>query len=163
MLSTRTFLFRCSTISQRNCAIIQHTHTFSSLDAASSSKQPKKQKKKGKVKEGSGDKIYDTLVRCIDAPQRKAPRASEEEMARRFQIGKQYVIGKFKQHNELNHDLSCKIKMKRFAVKMLPRGTMLKEEALKITDDGPPIYRHIALDTPPIPGYQVSDWVRKEE
>ena len=84
-------------------------------------------------------------------------------MARRFEIGRQYVIGKFKRHNELNHDLTCKIKMKMFAVKMLPRGTRWKEEALKITDEGPPLYRHIPLDTPPIPGYKVSDWVRKEE
>jgi hypothetical protein len=149
---------------------IKSIYNFSSK--AKASVPPKKQKKKVSKGGGAGkkdvgisdsDKIYKTMVACLDAPGRKAPRASDEEMARRAAIGRQYVIGSFEQHNELNHDISCKIKMKIFAVKMLPRGTMWKEEALKITPEGPPLYRKIPLLTPPIPGYKVSDWVKLEE
>lgn len=160
-------------IAASHCQSAQHhrksIYNFSSKAKASA--PPKKQTKK--VNKGGGpgdkevgisssDKVYKTLVACLDAPGRKAPRASDEEMARRAEIGRQYVIGNFEQHNELNHDISCKIKMKIFAVKMLPRGSMWKEEALKVTREGPPLYRKIPVLTPPIPGFNISDWIKND-
>jgi hypothetical protein len=158
--------------SHRKPATLHSARVFGFSTKATSASTPQSKQKK-KVSKGGGaggkgggvsasDKIYNTLVACLDAPGRKAPRASDEEMARRAEIGRQYVIGCFQQHNELNHDISCKIKMKIFAVKMLPRGTMWKEEALKITNEGPPLYRKIPVLTPPIPGYNVSDWIKED-
>jgi len=167
MLSTIKSLVE---LSRRPPTIAYWAKVVSMSSKAPAANPVKKQQPRGKGKPaGSGkgggsasDKIQNTLMACLDAPKRKAPRASEEEMARRSEIGRQYVIGKFRRHNEINHDISCKIKMKIFAVKMLPRGTKWKEEALKVTNEGPPLHRKIPLLTPPIPGYKVSDWVRND-
>ena len=124
----------------------------------------KKKKKKGKEKTAERDRNLDIILRSLDAPfSKESPEPDEEEKARRFQIGRNYVIGMFERHNEMNHDIACKIKMKNFAIKMLPRNSKLKEEALKIDDLGPPLWRPIAADTPPIPGYDPSKFVLREE
>ena len=88
---------------------------------------------------------------------------SPEEKARRYQIGRNHVIGRFQQHNDLNHDLTCKIHLKKHAVKMLPRNSKLKEEAMKIDSEGPPLWRHIAKWTPPIPGFNPSEFANKDD
>jgi len=143
--------------------------SFSSLFSEDDQKVTKKKKNKKKQKkektQSEKSKITDILIKCADAPIESPPPASDEEMERRYQIGRNYVIGKFKEHNERNHDLACKIKMKQFAIKMLPRGTMWKEEALKIStgdDGGPPLWRRVAVDTPPIPGFNAADWIQDE-
>jgi hypothetical protein len=128
------------------------------------SKQVKKQKKtKGERVDTAEDKALDVMIRCLDTPARKAPRASDEEMARRAELGRQYVIGKFRQHNELEHDVACKIKMKMFALKMLPRDTAWKTEALKTDGEGPPMWRPIPAHTPPNPDYRPEDLISEEE
>lgn len=96
----------------------------------------------------------------------KPPPASPEEMARRAEIGRNYVIGKFKRHNKLQHDLACKIKMKNHAIRMLPRDTMWKEEALKVDVTGEgmvPKWRRIPVDTPPIPDFDISKFIVRDE
>ena len=85
----------------------------------------------------------------------KEPPISEEEQQRRHDIGRNYVIGRFEQHNAFHHDLACKLAMKQHAIKMLPRNSKIRDEALR-TDynlDGvePPLARHIPQETPPAP------------
>jgi len=126
-------------------------------------KKEKKSAKKGK--EGGRDRALDLLIRAIDAPVSEPPPASAEEMQRRFDIGREYNIGTSKRHNERNHDLNCKLRMKQHAIDMLPRDSMWKEEALKLDedDDGPPMWRHVPVWTPPIPGFDPSQFIADEE
>ena len=113
--------------------------------------------------EGGRDKNLELILASLNAPERKEPEISAEEKARRYDVGRNYVIGRFRQHNEIHHDLACKIQMKKHAVKMMPRDSMLKEEAMKIDGEGPPVWRHIAKWTPPIPGYNPSDFVEDDQ
>lgn len=53
--------------------------------------------------------------------------------------------------------------MKKHAVNMLPKQSTLKEHAMKIDDQGPPPWRHLAAWTPPIPGFDPAKFMEKEE
>uniref|UniRef100_A0A7S2WNR0 Uncharacterized protein n=1 Tax=Eucampia antarctica TaxID=49252 RepID=A0A7S2WNR0_9STRA len=126
----------------------------------------KKKNKGAVVEEGGRDRMTELLIRAFDAPSQSAPPASEEEMARRHEIGRNYVIGCFSRHNETNHDLNCKIRMKNHAINMLPRNSWIKEEALKISDEDdalPPMWRSIPVDTPPIPGFDPAKLILEDE
>ena len=86
-------------------------------EARTAQKKVKKEKKGPSAsklaKESSAEnKLYELQIKAFDAPGRDPPRASEEEMERRYHVGRDYVIGCFKRHNELNHDLAVKIRMK---------------------------------------------------
>ena len=156
-----------------------------------SSEEPKTaQKKVNKEKKGpstakiekadSAEKrMTDLLIKAFDAPSLVPPPASAEEMERRYNVGRNYVIGCFRRHNELHHDLAVKIRMKRYALRMLPREGidlgdaitaadgrsvygMWKAEALKVNDNwGPPDHRHIPMYTPPIEGFDISQYMNK--
>ena len=110
-------------------------------------------------------------MKIVDAKPRTPSKPSKEEAERRYNLGRNYVIGNFKRHNEIHHDLSCKIKMKDHAIKMLPRDNdekfgYLKAQALSISIDPehmPPFYRPIAVDTPPIKGFDASKFINEEE
>lgn len=147
------------------------------------------------AKEAHATKMQRLMVMAIDAPYIGPPPASEEEMARRYQIGRNYVIGCWERHNALNHDLAVKIRMKKYAIKMLPRegqvgDSMLesmeeaagqnettrreskqtsvygrwRSEALKIDDwNGPPSWRPIPMYTPPIPGFDIEEYMINED
>lgn len=131
-----------------------------------------------KAKESQSAKMTELMRKAFDAPYRKPPQAPEEEMERRHNVGRNYVIGCFKRHNEWNHDLAVKIRMKKHAVRMLPKkgdvgdeivdgksiyGTW-NAEAMKINDNwGPPNHRPIAMHTPPIPGFDASLYKDEEE
>ena len=100
---------------------------------------------------------------ALDAPSKVEPPVSVEEAQRRAKIGRDYVIGRFRQHNEIDHDLTCKIKLKQHALKMLPPGR-LRDEALKIDErQVAPLWRHIAVWTPPIPGYDPTEFAEKKD
>jgi len=103
------------------------------------------------------------ILAALDAPMRKESVISEEEKQRRAEIARNYTIGRFRQHNELDHDLTCKIKMKLHAVNMLPKNSKLREEALKVDDSGPPLWRNLPVWTPPIPGFDASQFSTEEE
>lgn len=105
----------------------------------------------------------DMVLRSLDAPMRKPPEISPEEQERRKEIGRNYVIGCFNEHNERNHDLSCKIKMKQHAVSMLPKRSKIKEEALKISDEMPPTWRKVPTWTPPIENFDPEMFLKKGE
>ena len=86
-------------------------------EARTAQKKVKKEKKGPSAsklaKESSAEnKLYELQIKAFDAPGRDPPLASEEEMERRYHVGRDYVIGCFKRHNELNHDLAVKIRMK---------------------------------------------------
>jgi hypothetical protein len=117
-------------------------------------KVKKKTKGRGDSKESSEseDKILKTLIACLDAPTQKEPPQPPDEMARRFQVGRNYGIGMLLDHNKENHDIMCKIHLKNHAIKMLPKNTRLREEALKIRQEMPPEWRHLPVWEPPIPG-----------
>jgi hypothetical protein len=51
-------------------------------------------------------KDLDLILAALNAPMRLEPPISEEEKARRHEIGRNYVIGRFKQHNAIHHDLA---------------------------------------------------------
>ena len=137
-------------------------------------------------------RMMDIMIRAHDAAPLEPPPATSEEMERRYHIGRNYVIGCFRRHNELNHDLAVKIRMKRYAIKMLPRegidlgdnaattttavgGTTSgqsgrsvygrwKEEALRINHNfGPPEHRHIPMYTPPIEGFDVNQYMNRDD
>ena len=121
-------------------------------------RQPKVKKKPKPVKKEPGrDKNLALLLAALEAPIKKEPPISDEEKARRYEIGRNYVIGKMREHNEIHHDLTCKLHMKHHAVKMLPRKSKLKEEALKVSDEYPPLWRDMPTWTPPIPGFNPAD------
>jgi hypothetical protein len=125
-----------------------------------------KVKKKDKKSTGDGtgrSRDLEILLACLDAPKKSPPPADEEETVRRERIQKDYTVGKFKQHNQENHDIACKLRMKRHAINMLPRNSKLKEKALEIDDTFPPRWRTIPAWTPPIPGFDPSEFMITEE
>jgi hypothetical protein len=137
--------------------------------ATDSSEKPKqktsKVKKKAKtVKEDSArSKDLDLVLASLDASPREEPPISEEEKARRHQIGRNYVIGRFRRHNEIEHDLTCKLNMKKHAIKMLPKDSKLKVEALKVDADDPPLWRNLAMWTAPIKDFDPSQFIERED
>lgn len=123
----------------------------------------KKKEKKSKDSDHSRPRDLEIILSALDAPVTKPPPADEEELARRERIRKAYTIGKFKQHNKENHDLTCKLKMKQHALKMLPRDSKLKEKALEVDSVGPPRWRRIPAWTPPIPGFDPNRFTLTED
>ena len=124
----------------------------------------KKVSKKVKKKNDTGrSRDLQILLDCLDAPKAKPPPPDEEETNLRRIVEKNYTIGKFKQHNAENHDVACKMKLKKHAINMLPKGTALKQRALEIDDKSPPRWRIIPAWTPPIPGFDPSEFMIKEE
>lgn len=124
------------------------------------------------------------MVMALDAPYVGPPPVSEEEMAARYQIGRNYVIGCWKRHNEINHDVAVKIRMKRNAIKHLPKEGQVgdcsleagkgsvygrwREEAVKVKDftilaNGPPAHRPFPMYTPPIPGFDIEQYLDKDD
>jgi hypothetical protein len=133
------------------------------------SDEPKKKVKKVKRKETSGaatsgrSRDLNVVLAALDAPKSTPPPADAEEMARREKVLKNYTIGMFKQHNEVNHDLSCRMKIKKHALSMLPKNSELKEKALEIDWSGPPRWRRLPTWTPPIPGFDPKEFMSHEE
>jgi len=123
----------------------------------------KKKKKESKAGENARSRDLQLLLAFLDAPKIKPPPADEQETIRRELIQKNYTIGKFKQHNEDNHDIACKLRMKKHAISMLPKLTVLKEKALEVDDSLPPRWRTIPAWTPPIPDFNSSDYMTIEE
>ena len=162
--------------------------------AKTSSEEPKTaQKKVIKIKEKSGsasklaakeaksNRLVDLMTKAYDAPLLQPPTVSDEEMALRAEIGRNHVIGSFKRHNELNHDLAVKIRMKKHAMKLLPKEGELGDEPIEGTNNksvhgkwraaafkqndrwGPPDSRPIPLLTPPIEGFDASLYMDAED
>lgn len=102
---------------------------------------------------GGVHKSYKMVMAALNAPMSYPPKASKEEMARRFHVGRNHVIGTFQEHNEHEHMIACKIRLKHHAIEMLPRKSRMKKEALKIDSEGPPPWRHVPVWTPPIEGF----------
>jgi len=129
-------------------------------------------------KETEKNRITQLIIKALDAPPGKVPPASPEEMERRYHVGRNYVIGCWERHNELNHDLAVKIRMKRHAMACLPREGQdgdemvdgesaygkLRKEAFRINDMwGPPTHRLIPMHTPPIEGFDPSIYMDQED
>ena len=118
-----------------------------------------------------GDRISNLLIKAIDSQPRPRPKFSPEEQAKHYEIGRNYVIGNHQVHNELNHDLACKIRLKNHAITMMPRNTdeklgYLKKHAMTVDMDEEsmvPMYRTIPLDTPPIKDFNSRDYLEEEE
>lgn len=143
---------------------------FSDKKGAKSTDGPKvkqvKVKKKDKPKkddESGKSREYNLVISALDAPMRVEPPISEEEKARRFEIGRNYNIGRFRFHNQVHQDLTYKIHLKKHAIKMLPRDSNVKEEALKENTEGPPPWRQFPAWTPPIPNFDPSQYKVKDE
>lgn len=144
------------------------TTTFRSFsDADAPKKKQQKAKKKSKVAAGpdvAGQKNLQLILDSLNAPIRKEGKISEEERQRRHEIGRKYVIGRFRQHNEQEHDLTCKIHLKQHAIKMLPKNNeKLRNAALEVSQEMPPPWRHIPVWTPPIEGFDPTQLVDKED
>ena len=123
--------------------------------------------KKKEEKKSKGDaprpRDLEVILSALDAPKVKPPPGDAEETARRERIRRAYTVERFKQHNQENHDIACKIKMKQHAIDMLPRNSNLKEKALEIDDVSPPRWRRIPAWTPPIPGFDPSRFTLTDE
>jgi hypothetical protein len=134
-------------------------------DAEGPKQRISKVKKKEKKSKGDGGRSRDLeiLLACLDAPKSKPPPADNAEMERRERILKNYTIGKFRQHNQENHDLTCKLKLKQHAMNMLPKNSKLREKALEVDDTMPPRWRKMPAWTPPIPGFDPSQFMLQEE
>lgn len=162
---------------RNNILVPLSVHTSSSSSSSLSSSQRyfsddgpkqrivkvKKKKKESKTEKTGRSRDLQILMDCLDAPKVKPPPADEEEMKRRHSIQKNYTIGKFKQHNDENHDIACKMKIKKHAINMLPKGSALKEKAFEINDEFPPRWRTIPAWTPPIPGFNPAEYMITEE
>lgn len=94
------------------------------------SQKVKKKQKKVVVDDAAEGKRFKYMMDIVNAPKIKEGPISEEEKKRRFEIGRTYTIESFRRHNVLHHDLTCKIKLKNHAIKVLPRGSKIKEHAL---------------------------------
>jgi hypothetical protein len=143
---------------------------FSDKKSAKADDGPKtkqvKVKKKDKAKKDDDtvkSREYNLVVAALDAPMRKEPPISEEEKARRHEIGRNYNIGRFRFHNQVHQDLTHKIHLKKHAIKMLPRDSKIKEEALKDNDEAPPPWRRIPVWTPPIANFDATQYMAKDE
>lgn len=126
----------------------------------------KRKSKSVKKEDGARSKDLDVVLASLDAAATQEPPISQEEKARRHEIGRNYGIGRFKQHNEIEHDLACKIQMKKHAVKMLPRDSKLKEAAMKVDSDDtdePPLWRNLAMWTPPIKDFDPSQFIERND
>jgi hypothetical protein len=123
----------------------------------------KKKEKNPKGNAGGGSRDLDLLVACLDAPKLKPPPPDEQELARRQEILKNYTIGIFRKHNQENHEISVKLKLKKHAIKMLPKNSKLREKALEVDDLMPPRWRKMPAWTPPIPGFNPSGFMIQEE
>ena len=133
-------------------------------DSGPKKRQPKKKKKpkSSVVAEEGRDRASDIILAALNAPIRTPPKPDAEEAARRFAIGRAYNIGMFKEHNDIMHDLACKRTMKQHAMKMLPRGTAVKEAALVIDDAAPPLWQDLPADTPPTKEFDPASFERLE-
>jgi hypothetical protein len=115
-----------------------------------------KKKKKG-AGEGGREKTLDLVIRSLDARKTREEPVDDEERQRRHTIGRNYGIGRFEQHNEVQHDLACKLVMKQHAIKMMPRGSTMKEQALRVdykighAEADPPMDRPIPREERPLP------------
>lgn len=126
---------------------------------------------RGEDEDGKGDRLSNILKRVIDAKPRTPPKPSKEEAEKREKIARAYTIGRFQKHNEIRHDLACKIRMKNHAIDMLPKDDdekfgYLKDAALSISIDEesmPPYHRPIPVDTPPIPDYDPSKFMNQND
>jgi len=123
----------------------------------------KRNEKKTKGDTTVRSRDLDVILAALDAPKVKPPSGNAEEKTRRDEIRKAYTIGQFRDHNDDNHDLTCKIKMKQHAMDMLPKNSKLKERALEIDTTSPPRWRRIPAWTPPIPGFDPSRFTLTEE
>jgi len=110
----------CQSISTTTHLSLAMPAAKTSPDEARVAQKKVKKEKKGPsasklAKETSAEnKLYELQIKAFDAPGRDPPPASEEEMERRYNVGRNYVIGCFKRHNELNHDLAVKISIEVF-------------------------------------------------
>jgi hypothetical protein len=135
-------------------------------DADDPKQRISKVKKREKKATGEGDgrsRDLDLLLACLNAPKSKPPPPDEQELARRQEILKSYTIGIFRKHNQENHEIACKLKLKRHAINMLPKNSKLKEKALEVDDIMPPRWRRMPAWTPPIPGFNPSEFIIQEE
>jgi hypothetical protein len=122
----------------------------------------KKKEKPKKTDDNARSKELNLMLAALDAPIRKEPPITEEEKARRFEIGRNYNIGRFRFHNEIQQDLAQKINLKKHAIRMLPRNSKIREEALKESNEMPETWRRVPVWTPPIPGFDPSQYLIKE-
>jgi hypothetical protein len=122
----------------------------------------KKKEKKSKRETGR-PRDLEIILASLDAIKTKEPKPSEEEEERRAEIRRAYTIGKFQQHNQENHELACKLRFKKHAMKMLPKDSQLKKKAMEIDTAGPPRWRNIPAWTPPIPNFKPKDFMNVEE
>jgi hypothetical protein len=126
-------------------------------------KVKKKDKRTGKQAGSAKEKSLEVVLAALDAPIRKEPPLSPEEKARRYEIGRQYNIGRMREHNKTDHDLTCKIYMKKHAITMLPPHSKIKEAALMENDVMPPVWRNIPVWTAPIPGFNPAKYKQKRD
>ncbi|CAJ1966923.1 unnamed protein product [Cylindrotheca closterium] len=164
MLSTFASVKRATvSVTRRPAFLSAAERYFSDEGPKKAVRKVKKKPKKSTQETGGRPKDLEIILAALDAPFTKAPPADKEEMARREQILKNYTVGKFKQHNQENHDLACKLTMKKHAIKMLPKGSELKRKALEVDNEGPPRWRNIPLWTPPIPNFNYKDYTTLDE
>ncbi|KAL3926777.1 MAG: hypothetical protein SGBAC_013339 [Bacillariaceae sp.] len=163
MLSTFASLSRTTLSATRSPAFLAATERYFSDEGPKQAVRKVKKKPKKSKQETGRSRDLEIILAALDAPVTKPPPADEEETARREKILKNYTIGKFKQHNQENHDLACKLKMKKHAMKMLPKDSELKRKAMEIDDEGPPRWRNIPLWTPPIKDFNFKDYTTLDE
>lgn len=133
-------------------------------------KQPKGKKKKTSTEPledvGKESKSYKMVLAALNAPVTKPPPAAEEEIKRRFHVGRNYVVGSFEEHNQAEHMLSCKIRVKNHTIQMLPRNSenqIIRKAAMETDDEGPPSWRHVPVWTPAIEGYDPEDFFDEDD
>lgn len=97
---------------------------------------------------------------CERMPCALRPELSEEEKQRNFEIGKRYNRMMAKEHNTMTADLTMKIKLRDDAIAHLPE--ILQHAARQIDQNPPPLNRLMATYTPPIPGYNPTDYVGQD-
>ncbi len=154
---------KSSSSSTTTVAVIPPRHFSSKSTTSGTTTATPKKSKEDLYEENYEKRDLDVVLRALDAPMRKPPDASPEEMKRRHHVGRNYVIGCFRQHNQENHDLQCKITLKLHAVKLLPKQSKIKEAALVISDEPPPAWRKIPTWTPPIEGFDPEEYMQKGE
>ena len=160
MLSTRIFTRH---------RLVQQVHLLAA-DADGPKKKQTKVKKKNKKAaaaagvDTAGQKNLRLVLDSLDAQYRQEEAISNEEKEHRAMVAKNYTIGRFRQHNEVDHDITCKLYLKQHAIKMMKGiDPMLIEEAMKVNNDQPPAWRDMPVWTPPIAGFDPDKYLKEEE
>ena len=113
------------------------------------------------VSEGTVDDLTRLYIRCLDSTERGAVHPDDDALlADQDYMGplaKQWGVVKSTLYNEKEHELTCKGYLRDSAYNSLPDCFQAPAAVPGFTDEGMPLTRKFATESPPIPGFVPGD------